>query len=93
MAEVGLIAMYKGDPEMADSEVTPEYFLRNAAIVGSADTVVEKIEAAQEATGGFGTLIQFGADFSDDPAPLRASMEALAGEVLPRVNASAGVAP
>ena len=39
MADVGLIAMYKRNPEMADSEVTPEYFLRNAAIVGSVDTV------------------------------------------------------
>lgn len=86
-SEIGLIGMYKGDPGMADDEVTPEYFLRNAAIVGSVDTVVEKIEAAQEATGGFGTLIQAGHDFADDPEPMRVSMELLAGEVLPRVNA------
>jgi alkanesulfonate monooxygenase SsuD/methylene tetrahydromethanopterin reductase-like flavin-dependent oxidoreductase (luciferase family) len=87
MADVGLIGMYKGDPDMADDEVTPEYFLRNAAMVGSVDTVVEKVEAAAEATGGFGTLIQTSYDFSDDPEPMRVSMELLAGEVLPRVDA------
>lgn len=90
MADVGLIAMYKGDPGMADSEVTPEYFLRNAAIVGSVDSVVEKIETAQADTGGFGTLIQGGQDFSANPAPMRASMELLAKEVLPRVNGEQG---
>ena len=90
MADVGLIAMYKRNPEMADSEVTPEYFLRNAAIVGSVDTVVEKIEAAQADTGGFGTLIQGGQDFAANPAPMRASMEMLAKEVLPRVNGGQG---
>ncbi|HZO06741.1 MAG TPA: LLM class flavin-dependent oxidoreductase [Solirubrobacterales bacterium] len=86
MADVGLIAMYKGDPEMSDSEVTADYFLRNAAIVGSVDTVVEKVEAAQAETGGFGTLIQGGQDFRGNPEPMRASMELLAKEVLPRVN-------
>jgi alkanesulfonate monooxygenase SsuD/methylene tetrahydromethanopterin reductase-like flavin-dependent oxidoreductase (luciferase family) len=89
LADVGLIAMYKGDPAMADAEVTPDYFARNVAMIGSPDTVVEKIEAAQEETGGFGTLIQFGADFAGKPEPMRASMELLAGEVLPRVNGGA----
>jgi alkanesulfonate monooxygenase SsuD/methylene tetrahydromethanopterin reductase-like flavin-dependent oxidoreductase (luciferase family) len=89
MADVGLLTMYKGDPEMADSEVTAEYFLRNAALVGSVETVVEKIEAAQAATGGFGTLIQVSSDFSANPDAYRASMEMLAGEVLPRVGGEA----
>jgi alkanesulfonate monooxygenase SsuD/methylene tetrahydromethanopterin reductase-like flavin-dependent oxidoreductase (luciferase family) len=86
MVDVGLIGLYKGDPEMADSEVTPEYFLREASIVGSVETVVEKIEAARAATGGFGSLIQLAQDFSAEPAPLRASMELLAQEVLPRLD-------
>lgn len=84
--EVGLVGLYKTDPDMADSEVTPEFFLRNSAIVGSVETVVEKIAAATEATGGFGTLIQIGHDFSADPKPMRTSMELLAREVMPLVN-------
>lgn len=86
MSDLGQIDKFKGDPEMADDEVTPEYFLRTVAIVGSVDTVVEKIEAAVEATGGFGTLVQSGYDFAADPEPLRVSMELLADEVLPRVD-------
>jgi alkanesulfonate monooxygenase SsuD/methylene tetrahydromethanopterin reductase-like flavin-dependent oxidoreductase (luciferase family) len=83
---VGLLGMYKSDPDMPDSEVTTEYILRNSAMVGSVDTVAERIEASAEAVGGFGTLLQLGADFSANPRALRTSMELLANEVMPRVN-------
>lgn len=83
---VGLLDMYKTDPSVPDSEVTVEYILRNSAMVGSVDTVAEKIEASAEAIGSFGTLLQLGADFSANPGALRASMEMLANEVMPRVN-------
>jgi alkanesulfonate monooxygenase SsuD/methylene tetrahydromethanopterin reductase-like flavin-dependent oxidoreductase (luciferase family) len=89
MKGVGLLQMYKTDPEMSDSEVTPEFVLRTSAMVGSVETVVERIEAVTETTGGFGTLLQLGHDFSEHPETLRQSMELLAGEVLPRVNGSA----
>ena len=88
MKGVGLLGMYKADPDMADSEVTPEFVLRTSAMVGSVDTVVGKIEAVIEATGGFGRLLQLGHDFSGSPEALRTSMELLANEVLPRVNAA-----
>jgi alkanesulfonate monooxygenase SsuD/methylene tetrahydromethanopterin reductase-like flavin-dependent oxidoreductase (luciferase family) len=87
MADVGLLDMYKSDAGLPDSAVTPEYFLRNSALVGSVSTVTEKVVSAARATGGFGTLIQLGQDFSADPGPMRTSMELLALEVLPRVNA------
>jgi alkanesulfonate monooxygenase SsuD/methylene tetrahydromethanopterin reductase-like flavin-dependent oxidoreductase (luciferase family) len=84
--EVGLLGMYKTDPEMADSEVTVDFVIRNSAMVGSVDTVVERIAASVERTGGFGTLLQLGSDFSSNPGAMRQSMELLAGEVMPRVN-------
>lgn len=87
---VGLASMYKSDPDMPDADVTPEYYLRNCALVGSVETVVGKIEEAAERTGGFGTLIQLGHDFSADRAPLRTSMELLANEVMPRVRTTMG---
>jgi alkanesulfonate monooxygenase SsuD/methylene tetrahydromethanopterin reductase-like flavin-dependent oxidoreductase (luciferase family) len=83
---VGLLDMYKTDPSVPDSDVTVEYILRNSAMVGSVDTVAEKIEASADAIGSFGTLLQLGADFSSNPGALRASMEMLANEVMPRVN-------
>jgi alkanesulfonate monooxygenase SsuD/methylene tetrahydromethanopterin reductase-like flavin-dependent oxidoreductase (luciferase family) len=86
VTRVGLLDMYKADRSVPDSEVTTEYVLRNSAMVGSVDTVAEKIEASAEAVGGFGTLLQLGADFSANPGALRNSMELLAREVLPRVN-------
>lgn len=81
-----LLGMYKTDPDVPDSEVTVEYILRNSAMVGSVDTVAEKIERSAAAVGGFGTLLQLGADFSSNPGALRQSMELLANEVMPRVN-------
>jgi alkanesulfonate monooxygenase SsuD/methylene tetrahydromethanopterin reductase-like flavin-dependent oxidoreductase (luciferase family) len=88
--EVGLLGMYKTDPDMADSEVTVDYVIRNSAMVGSVDTVVERIVASVERTGGFGSLLQLGSDFSTNPGAMRQSMELLSGEVMPRVNALIG---
>jgi alkanesulfonate monooxygenase SsuD/methylene tetrahydromethanopterin reductase-like flavin-dependent oxidoreductase (luciferase family) len=86
MKGVGLIGMYKTDPEMSDHEVTPEFVLRTSAMVGSVDTVVNRINEVIETTGGFGTLLQLGHDFAATPEPLRASMEMLSTEVMPMVN-------
>lgn len=88
VTQVGLLGMYKVDPEMPDSEVTVEYILRNSAMVGSVDTVVERIQRSAEQVGGFGTLLQLGSDFSANPGALRRSMELLAQEVMPRVNSA-----
>jgi alkanesulfonate monooxygenase SsuD/methylene tetrahydromethanopterin reductase-like flavin-dependent oxidoreductase (luciferase family) len=88
VTQVGLLGMYKVDPDMPDSEVTVEYILRNSAMVGSVDTVVERIQRSAESVGGFGTLLQLGADFSANPGALRRSMELLTEEVMPRVNSA-----
>jgi alkanesulfonate monooxygenase SsuD/methylene tetrahydromethanopterin reductase-like flavin-dependent oxidoreductase (luciferase family) len=88
VSRVGLLGMYKTDPDMPDSEVTTEFILRNSAMVGSVDTVAERIQRSAEAVGGFGTLLQLGADFSDNPGALRQSMELLTQEVMPRVNSA-----
>jgi alkanesulfonate monooxygenase SsuD/methylene tetrahydromethanopterin reductase-like flavin-dependent oxidoreductase (luciferase family) len=88
VSRVGLLGMYKTDPDMPDSEVTTEFILRNSAMVGSVDTVVERIRSSAEAVGGFGTLLQLGSDFSENPAALRQSMELLTQEVMPRVNSA-----
>jgi len=36
--------------------------------------------------GGFGTLLMFTTDYSENPEPWRHSMELLAKQVLPKVN-------
>ena len=57
--------------------------------VGTPDQVTEQILEQHELTGGFGTLLQIGYDYADSKARdgWFRSMELLAAEVMPRVNA------
>ena len=57
--------------------------------VGTPDQVTEQILEQHELTGGFGTLLQIGYDYADREARdgWFRSMELLATEVMPRVNA------
>ena len=69
---------------MTEDEVTAEHLIDNIAVVGSVDTVTEKLQALYDATGGFGTVLQIAHDW-DDKAKMRKSMERLAKEVIPRL--------
>jgi alkanesulfonate monooxygenase SsuD/methylene tetrahydromethanopterin reductase-like flavin-dependent oxidoreductase (luciferase family) len=53
----GFVGMLKHDPEMPDSEVTPDYCIENIVIAGSPRTVAEKLAAFREKVGPFETLI------------------------------------
>ena len=85
LTDFGFISHLKGDPAMADHEVTPEYLFDSAWLVGSPDTVAEKLAEQYETLGGFGTLLLFGFDYADDPEVWRQSMERMAKEVMPKV--------
>ena len=82
----GLLDLYKHDPSVADSEVTPDYLAEHGWLVGSVETVTEKLAEQNLQLGGFGSLLLFTFDYSEDPEPWRQSMELLAKEVMPRVN-------
>jgi alkanesulfonate monooxygenase SsuD/methylene tetrahydromethanopterin reductase-like flavin-dependent oxidoreductase (luciferase family) len=82
----GFLEWTKEDPAMADDEVTPEYLADNAWLVGSPDTVVEKIEQLVADVGEFGVLLAHCYDMPDDPDAWSRSLELLATEVLPRVE-------
>ena len=70
---------------VAEDELTVEYLAENFWLIGSPDTVVEKITALYEETGGFGTLLSLAYDYMDDPEPYRRSFELLGREVAPRL--------
>ena len=72
---------------MPDSEVTPEYVNRRLVIAGTVDSVVEQLLAFREQVGDFGTLLYACHDWMD-PALGRRSMQLMAEEVMPRVNAA-----
>ena len=81
----GMVSLLKHDPDVPDEDVTPEYLMRHCWLVGSVDTVVARIEQLAATTGGFGTLLQLGYDYVENPEPWFQSMELMATEVMPRV--------
>src|SRR3974390_2662496 len=84
LTDVGVIQFLKHDPDVADSDVTPEYCGRHNWLIGSPVTVVEKIEQMYDEVGGFGALLLFCFDYSEDPNAWHQSMRLLAEEVIPK---------
>jgi alkanesulfonate monooxygenase SsuD/methylene tetrahydromethanopterin reductase-like flavin-dependent oxidoreductase (luciferase family) len=74
------------DPDLPDSEITLDYLCDHAWIVGSPDTVAQKLQAFSDLTGGCGTILPYTYDYSDTPEVWRESMELLAKEVVPHVH-------
>jgi alkanesulfonate monooxygenase SsuD/methylene tetrahydromethanopterin reductase-like flavin-dependent oxidoreductase (luciferase family) len=67
-------------------DFTPQYQLDNVWITGSPDTVRQKLEALQHDTGGFGVLLVFACDYSEQPEVWRESLRLLAQEVVPKMD-------
>jgi alkanesulfonate monooxygenase SsuD/methylene tetrahydromethanopterin reductase-like flavin-dependent oxidoreductase (luciferase family) len=63
-----------------------EYLAEHKWLVGSPDTVVKKLQADIDATGGFGTIIGFTFDYLDQPEAYRRHFELIGTEVLPRIR-------
>ena len=82
---------FKRDPAMPDAAVTLDYILDTMVIRGSVASVVDQLLALHAELGGFGTLLYCGHDWAD-PVLARRSMQLMAEQVMPRVNAALGVA-
>mgnify|MGYP002138842592 CR=1 FL=1 len=85
----GRTNLFKSDPTMADSDITPEYVTNRLVLAGTVDSVVDQILAFREQVGDFGTLVYACHDWQD-PKLAKRSMELFATEVMPRVNAAIG---
>ena len=84
----GFSEYLKEDPTTPDEDVTVEYCAETNWFVGSPQTVAEKIEKVYAEVGGFGHLLLFGFDYSENEQASEAwhhSMELMAKEVLPRI--------
>lgn len=84
LPKVNMLNLMKVDPDIADSDVTPEYLLDNIWIVGSPEEVTEKIMHLYEEVGGFGTLLAMGHEWQPHDSWAN-SMALLANEVIPRL--------
>ena len=76
--------LLKKDPDMPDSDVTPEYLMDNLWLVGSPDDVAAQIRELYAHVGGFGVLMAMGHEWRPKEKWAH-SMELLAKEVMPKV--------
>jgi alkanesulfonate monooxygenase SsuD/methylene tetrahydromethanopterin reductase-like flavin-dependent oxidoreductase (luciferase family) len=83
---LGIIQYYKDDPDMSDDDLTVEWFVDKVWLVGSPETVREKLEEMYNYMGGFGYLMVLGYHFADIPEAWRNSLGLLAEEVMPKLS-------
>jgi alkanesulfonate monooxygenase SsuD/methylene tetrahydromethanopterin reductase-like flavin-dependent oxidoreductase (luciferase family) len=81
--------VFKSHKEQADEEITQDYVMDNCVIHGSVNKVVDGILALREEIGDFGEIVYAGMDWVD-PALAKRSLQLMAEEVMPRVNAAIG---
>jgi alkanesulfonate monooxygenase SsuD/methylene tetrahydromethanopterin reductase-like flavin-dependent oxidoreductase (luciferase family) len=79
--------LFKLDQSQPDSEITPDYITKKLVIAGTVNNVVDQLLAFREKVGDFGTLLYAGHDWMD-PALAKRSMQLMADQVMPRVNAA-----
>ena len=78
--------LFKLNQDEPDSSVTPDVVTKKLVIAGSVNSVVDQILAFREKVGDFGTLLYPCHDWVD-PALGRRSMQLMAEQVMPKVNA------
>ena len=81
--------VFKSHKDQPDDEITLDYVLDNCVIHGSVNKVVDQLLALRQEIGDFGEIVYAGMDWVD-PALAKRSMQLMAEQVLPRVNAAIG---
>jgi len=79
--------VFKEHKDQSDTEVTLDFVLDLLVIAGTVNRVVDEILAFRERVGDFGELVYAGMDWVDAKLEKR-SMQLMAEEVMPRVNAA-----
>lgn len=85
----GRQGVFKREREQPDEDITLDYVLENQVIYGTVDRVLDAILRLREEAGDFGELVYAGMDWVDADLAKR-SMQLMAEQVLPRVNAAIG---
>ncbi|MBT5498254.1 MAG: LLM class flavin-dependent oxidoreductase, partial [Alphaproteobacteria bacterium] len=83
--------VFKQDRDEPDDSVTLDRVIDDLVICGTVNDVVDQILALREITGDFGELVYAGMDWVDERLTKR-SLQLMAEEVMPRVNASIAAA-
>jgi Coenzyme F420-dependent N5,N10-methylene tetrahydromethanopterin reductase and related flavin-dependent oxidoreductases len=77
---------YIADAGATKADVDLEWICDNVWVVGSPETVIEKLNKLYEFTGGWGVLQVETHDYMDDPAPWFQSLRLIAQEVAPKIQ-------
>lgn len=78
-----MMSLFKHHPEVPDSDVTLEYLADYVWLVGSPQTVTQKLGDMYEQTGGFGCLLALTFDQSENNEAWENSQRMLIEDVLP----------
>lgn len=81
--------LFKDRRDMPDSDVSHRFVMESLIIYGTPEQVTEQIVTLRKQIGPFGTLVYAGHDWADVTLSRR-SMELMAREVMPAVNAAIG---
>jgi alkanesulfonate monooxygenase SsuD/methylene tetrahydromethanopterin reductase-like flavin-dependent oxidoreductase (luciferase family) len=81
----GFTEFLKADNDTPDDAVTVDYCARHNWLIGSPQTVADKLEKVYADVGGFGCLLLFCFDYVEDADAWHRSMELLAHDVMPRL--------
>ena len=85
LSSMNMLGLMKTDPNMADSEVTPEYLVDNIWVVGSPDEVADKLRRLHHDVGGFGVLLAMAHEWQPKERWQR-SMTLLARDVMTQLS-------
>ncbi len=85
----GRLNVFKSHKAQPDDEITEDFVMDNCVTFGSVNKVVDEILKLRKQTGDFGELVYAGMDWVD-AALAKRSMQLVAEEVMPRVNAAIG---
>jgi alkanesulfonate monooxygenase SsuD/methylene tetrahydromethanopterin reductase-like flavin-dependent oxidoreductase (luciferase family) len=87
VSSVGGLGVWKLYDDMPDSEITLDYLLHKFWIVGSPETVAQRLADIYVHTGGYGGLLMLAYDWEgENRHQWRHSMELSAQEVMPRLE-------
>jgi len=81
--------VFKSHKDQPDEEITLDHVMNHCVIHGSVNKVVDQLLELRQEIGDFGEIVYAGMDWAD-PALGKRSMQLMAEQVMPRVNAALG---
>jgi alkanesulfonate monooxygenase SsuD/methylene tetrahydromethanopterin reductase-like flavin-dependent oxidoreductase (luciferase family) len=87
-----LIDGFKHDPDVPNEAIDLEYLMEHWWLVGSPDTVAERLGAMYDAVGGFGTVVLCKYDYGETRDAYLRNLELFANEVIPAFESTHGSA-